>query len=127
MNILLVDDHALVRAGIRTLINDIDSLRVVGEADGVARGLALVHELQPDLVVTDISLGSENGLDLLAAIKRERPATRVLVLSMHSEDEIVSDALRLGADAYLLKDSAPGELEIALYAVKLLQRSHSIC
>jgi DNA-binding NarL/FixJ family response regulator len=117
MNILLVDDHALVRAGIRTLINEIDGLRVVGEADGVARGLALVHELQPDLVVSDISLADESGLDLLAAIKRERPATRVLVLSMHSDDETVSDALRLGADAYLLKDSAPGELEIALYAV----------
>jgi DNA-binding NarL/FixJ family response regulator len=118
MNILLVDDHALVRAGIRTLINQIDSFKVVGEADGVERGLALLRELEPDIVVTDISLGSESGLDLLAAIKRDRPATRVVVLSMHSADEVVSDALRLGADAYLLKDSAPGELEIALHAVE---------
>jgi DNA-binding NarL/FixJ family response regulator len=118
MNILLVDDHALVRAGIRTLINQIDSFRVVGEADGIERGLALLRELEPDLVVTDITLGNESGLDLLAAIKRERPATRVVVLSMHSADEVVSDALRLGADAYLLKDSAPGELEIALHAVE---------
>jgi DNA-binding NarL/FixJ family response regulator len=118
MNILLVDDHALVRAGIRTLINQIDSFRVVGEADGVERGLALLRELEPDLVVTDITLGKDSGLDLLAAIKRERPATRVVVLSMHSADELVSDALRLGADAYLLKDSAPGELEIALHAVE---------
>ena len=118
MNILLVDDHALVRAGIRTLINQIDSFQVVGEADGVERGLALLRELGPDLVVTDITLGNESGLDLLAAIKRERPATRVVVLSMHSADEVVSDALRLGADAYLLKDSAPGELDIALRAVE---------
>jgi DNA-binding NarL/FixJ family response regulator len=117
MNILLVDDHALVRAGIRILINQIDGFRVVGEAEGVERGLALLRELAPDLVITDISLGNESGLDLLAAVKRERPATRVIVLSMHSEDEVVSDALRLGADAYLLKDSAPGELDIALHAV----------
>lgn len=118
MNILLVDDHALVRAGIRTLINQVDSFRVVGEAEGVERGLALLRELEPDIVVTDITLGKESGLDLLAAIKRERPVTRVVVLSMHSADEVVSDALRLGADAYLLKDSAPGELEIALHAVE---------
>jgi len=118
MNILLVDDHALVRAGIRSLINQIDSFRVVGEADGVERGLALLRELEPDLVVTDITLGNHSGLELLAAVKRERPATRVVVLSMHSADEVVSEALRLGADAYLLKDSAPGELEIALHAVE---------
>jgi DNA-binding NarL/FixJ family response regulator len=118
MNILLVDDHALVRAGIRILINQTDRFRVVGEADCIERGLALLRELAPDLVITDISLGNENGLDLLAAIKREQPATRVAVLSMHSDDEVVSEALRLGADAYLLKGSAPGELDIALHAVE---------
>lgn len=117
MNILLVDDHALVRAGIRTLIHQIAGFQVVGEADGIEPGLALMRELLPDLIVSDITLGNESGLDLLAAIKAERPDTRVVVLSMHSDDEVVADALRLGADAYLLKDSAPGELEIALHAV----------
>jgi DNA-binding NarL/FixJ family response regulator len=117
MNILLVDDHALVRAGIRTLINQVAGFCVIGEADGVTRGMALLRELQPDMVVSDISLGSESGLDMLAGVKRELPQARVIVLSMHSADEVVSEALRLGADAYLLKDSAPGELEIALHAV----------
>lgn len=118
MKILLVDDHALVRAGIRTLIHQIDQFQVVGEADSVGQALVRLAETQPDLVVTDISLGEESGLALLAAIKREQPRVRVVVLSMHSSDEVVSEALRLGADAYLLKDSAPGELEIALRAVK---------
>ena len=117
MDILLVDDHALVRAGIRTLINQIGDCRVVGEADSVGAALARYEECRPDLVVTDISLGEESGLSLLGTLKREHPRTPVVVLSMHSADEVVSEALRLGADAYLLKDSAPGELDIARRAV----------
>jgi DNA-binding NarL/FixJ family response regulator len=117
MNIVLVDDHALVRTGIRYMINDIDGLAVVGEASGNVRAMELVCTLRPDIVVTDISMGDDSGLDLLAQVKRAAPQTRVVLLTMHASEEMVSEALRLGADGYLLKDSTAGELEIALRAV----------
>jgi DNA-binding NarL/FixJ family response regulator len=117
MNIVLVDDHVLVRTGISYMINGIDGLTVVGEASGNAKAMELVCSLHPDVVVTDISMGEDSGLDLLAQIKRAAPRTKVVLLTMHSSEEMVSDALRLGADGYLLKDSAPSELEIALLAV----------
>jgi len=117
MNILLVDDHVLVRTGISYMINGIDGLTVVGEASGNAKAMELVCTLHPDVVVTDISMGDDSGLDLLAQVKRAAPKTKVVLLTMHSSEEMVSEALRLGAEGYLLKDSAPSELEIALLAV----------
>lgn len=117
MNVVLVDDHALVRAGISNLINHLGDFVVVGEASDLLDAMALVRELRPHVVVTDITLGEENGLDLLPRIRAESPRTRVVMLSMHASEELVAEALRLGASAYLLKESAPNELEIALRAV----------
>lgn len=117
MNVVLVDDHALVRAGISSLINKLDDFVVVGEANDLLHAMQLVRELRPHVVVTDITLGDENGLDLLPRIRAESPQTRVVILSMHASEELVAEALRLGASAYLLKESAPNELEIALHAV----------
>ncbi|AVR98628.1 response regulator [Pseudoduganella armeniaca] len=118
MNIVLVDDHALVRAGIRTLIDQIDSFRVVGEASGNAEALALVEQLQPDVVVTDLTMGQDSGLDLLRDVHHDHPDLPVVILSMHASEEMVAEGLRLGAAAYLLKEAAPSELEIALQAIK---------
>jgi len=117
MNVVLVDDHALVRAGICTLINQIPEFTVVGEASNLLEAMELVRQLRPHVLVTDITLGEENGLDLVPRVQTESPRTRVAILSMHASEELVAEALRLGASAYLLKESAPGELEIALRAV----------
>lgn len=117
MNVVLVDDHALVRAGISNLINQIDSFVVVGEASTRMDAMALVRQLRPHIVVADITLGEESGLDLLEPIRQASPATRVIILSMHASEELVAEALRRGAASYLLKESAPSELEIALQAV----------
>lgn len=116
-NILLVDDHALVRAGIRNLIHQIDDFEVVAEASGVEEAKALMKTLQPDLVITDISMGDGSGLDLVRALKTSHPALRVVILSMLASEEVVGEALRMGVAGYLLKDAAPAELEIALRAV----------
>jgi DNA-binding NarL/FixJ family response regulator len=117
MNVVLVDDHALVRAGICNLINQIDGFTVVGEASNALDLMELVRAMRPHVVVADITLGAESGLDLLPQIQEASPKTRVIILSMHASEELVAEALRLGAAAYLLKESAPSELEIALRAV----------
>lgn len=117
MNVMLVDDHALVRAGIRALVDQVDSFRVVGEAAGTAEALALFERISPDLVVTDLTMGQESGLDLLREVRARRPEVPVIILSMHASEELVAEALRLGAAAYLLKEAAPSELEVALLAV----------
>jgi DNA-binding NarL/FixJ family response regulator len=117
MNVILVDDHALVRAGICNLINQLDDFTVVGEASNNLEAIELVRSIRPHVVVTDISLGDESGLDLITPIREDSPKTRVVILSMHASEELVAEALRLGASAYLLKESAPNELEIALRAV----------
>lgn len=117
MNVVLVDDHALVRAGISTLINQIDGFVVVGEASNRLDAMELVRQLHPHIVVADITLGEESGLDLLEPIHQASPKTRVIILSMHASEELVAEALRMGAASYLLKESAPSELEIALRAV----------
>lgn len=117
MKVILVDDHALVRAGISNLINQIDGFQVVAEASNNDDALALVRHHLPDVLVADITIGEQSGLDLLVPVAEASPRTRVIVLSMHASEELVAEALQLGASAYLLKESAPGELEIALQAV----------
>jgi DNA-binding NarL/FixJ family response regulator len=116
MNVVLVDDHALVRAGIRSLIDQIGDFMVVGEASNLLDAMELVRQMRPQIVVADITLGEESGLDLLPRIAAESPKTRVVILSMHASEELVAEALRLGASAYLLKESAPAELDIAIRA-----------
>lgn len=117
MKVILVDDHALVRAGISNLINQISNFQVVGEASNNHDALALVQQHLPDVLVADITIGEESGLDLLVPVAQASPQTRVIILSMHASEELVAEALQLGAAAYLLKESAPGELDIALQAV----------
>lgn len=117
MNVILVDDHALVRAGISNLINQIDDFRVVGEASTNAEALALVRQHRPEVLLTDITIGEESGLDLMAPVMEASPGTRIVILSMHASEELVAEALQRGAAAYLLKESAPGELAIAMQAV----------
>ena len=117
LRVLLADDHTLVRAGLRKLLELIPGISVVGESgDGLAL-LALAEELQPSLVLMDIAMPGLNGLEATARLVKAMPGIRVMILSMHQNIEYVRRALRHGAVAYLLKDSAPMELERAITAV----------
>jgi DNA-binding NarL/FixJ family response regulator len=117
VRVLLADDHTLVRAGLRKLLESMPDYQVVGEAgDGVAL-LELAATLRPNLVLMDIAMPGLNGLETTARLLKAQPDVRVLILSMHQNEEYVRRALRHGAVAYLLKDAAPLELELALTAV----------
>lgn len=116
-SIVLADDHHLVRAGLRSLLEEIEGTRIVGETANGREAVALAASLRPDVVVMDISMPELNGIEATARIRAEAPATRVLVLSMHSSEDFVRRALSAGAAGYLVKDSAPLELRLALEAI----------
>jgi DNA-binding NarL/FixJ family response regulator len=117
LRVLLVDDHALVRAGMRSLLRDIEGVEVVGEAADGAEALVLAERERPDAVLLDIAMKGMNGLEAAARFRELHPGVKVLVLSMHASEEYVLQALRAGVVAYLLKDSATAELELALRSV----------
>jgi DNA-binding NarL/FixJ family response regulator len=117
IKVVLVDDHGLVRAGIKGLINQLNDFIVVAEASNPAEAMRSIAGAVPDIVVTDITMGADSGLDLVREVKQQYPATQVVILSMHASEELAAEALRLGASAYLLKEAAPQDLEIALRAV----------
>lgn len=117
VRILLADDHTLVRGGIRALLNDIKGIQVIGEASDGREALQLVEEQHPDIVVMDIAMAGMNGLEATMRITRDYPDVRVIILSMHMNEEYVLQALRAGAAGYLLKDSAIAELQLAIKAV----------
>ncbi len=118
LSIILADDHSLVRAGIRTLLEKLPGVTIVAESGDGRETLALVHQHNPDVVIMDITMPSLNGLDATARILRECPRTKVLILSMHTGEDYVIQALRAGATGYLLKDAATAELRLALEAVE---------
>jgi DNA-binding NarL/FixJ family response regulator len=117
VRVLLADDHVLVRAGIRALLEDLEGVTVVGEAGNGNEVLELARKHRPDVVLLDISMPGLGGLEASAQLKQEFPEVRVLMLSMHANEEYVLQALRAGAAGYMLKDSATAELELALVAV----------
>jgi DNA-binding NarL/FixJ family response regulator len=117
-SVMLVDDHKLVRAGVRALIEDIDGFSVIAESSDVASGYDLIQHLQPEIVITDISMPVETGIGLLERIRSSACHTKVLVLSMHATIDHVLSALCAGASGYLVKDAPTVELELALLAVR---------
>ena len=117
IRIVLTDDHALVRAGIRALCQTLPGVEVVAEASDGSQVLEMVKAHHPDVVLMDIAMKTLNGLDATAQIKREFPQVRVIILSMHTTEDFVQQSLKVGASGYLLKDSAAPELELALAAV----------
>ena len=117
LRVLLADDHALVRAGMRSLLRDIEGVEVVGEAADGAQALALAERERPDVVLLDIAMKGMNGLEAAARFRELHPGIKVIILSMHASEEYVLQALRAGAAAYLIKDSATAELELALRSV----------
>ena len=115
--VLLADDHTLVRAGLRKLLESIPQVQVVGEANDGLTVVEMAEQLKPQLILMDIAMPGLNGLESTARIMRACPDVKVLILSMHQNEEYVRQALRHGAVAYLLKDAAPMELELAIAAV----------
>lgn len=122
VRILLADDHQMMRAGIRALIQGFAGYTVVGETGDGREVLRLAKGLAPDLILMDLSMPGLNGLDATARVVKDHPDTRVVVLSMHTSENYVLDALRAGAAGYVVKDAAPEELEQALKAVASGQR-----
>jgi DNA-binding NarL/FixJ family response regulator len=117
IRVLVADDHAIVRTGIRHVLETEPGFTVVGEASNGAEALALAVELAPDVVVLDISMPGGSGLGTAAELRRRCPDTRILILSMHDNAEYVLESLRAGVHGYLLKDSAAAELGGAIRAV----------
>ncbi|PRA58863.1 MULTISPECIES: response regulator transcription factor [Pseudomonas] len=117
-NLLLVDDHSLIRAGVRALVMDIPGYRVIGEAEDGAQAVEMVQILNPDIVVLDLSMKQVGGLEALTTLKAQRPLCKVLILSMHTDPAMIMRALESGAHGYLLKDTTATELEHALAALR---------
>ncbi|AWM93423.1 DNA-binding response regulator [Pseudomonas sp. 31-12] len=121
-NLLLVDDHSLIRAGVRALVLDIPGYAVIGEANDGSQLLEMVEKLVPDIVLLDISMKETSGLEALQRLKRVRPQSKVLILSMHTDPALIMQALESGAHGYLLKDTTATELEHALDALRNNER-----
>lgn len=118
MKIVLVDDHAIVRQGLRALLENRAQVEIVGEAADGREALSLVEQVQPDAVIMDIAMPGLNGLETLVQLKKNNPTVKVIFLSMHVEEIYVARALRFGASGYVFKGSAYEDLELALKAVK---------
>ena len=117
IRVLLADDHALVLAGIRALVEELGGTQIVAEANNGRDAVALAKQHKPDLVIMDISMQELNGIEATAQIMAEVPATKVLILSMHTTEDFVRRAIKAGAVGYLVKDSAPLDLKMAIAAV----------
>lgn len=117
MDIVLADDHHLVRRGIRALLEALPDVHVVGEAGDGQTALELIERHRPHVALLDISMPGLNGLEVAARAAKSSPDTKVIVLSMHKGETFVAKALRAGVSGYLLKDAADQELTIALAAV----------
>jgi DNA-binding NarL/FixJ family response regulator len=117
IRVVLADDHTLLRAGIRLLLEEMDGIEVVAEAANGFEALEQLEAHRPEILLTDIAMPGVGGLDLTARVISEHPQTRVVILSMHKDEEYVRRAMIAGASGYLLKDSDTEELGLALRAV----------
>lgn len=115
--VLLVDDHPIVRHGIRRLIEKEPGLQVCGEAEDVADALTLIENDPPDIIVLDLSLKNSSGFDLILDVKQRWGDMRILVLSMYNEDVYAERVLRAGASGYIMKQEAPKKVITAIWAV----------
>lgn len=117
IRVLLADDHTLVRAGIRSLLEKMAGIQVIGEASDGREALELIKKTNPNIVLLDITMSGMNGLDISVRVVRDFPHIKVIILSMHANEEYVLRALKIGVSGYLLKDAATTELELALKAI----------
>jgi two-component system response regulator NreC len=117
LRVLVVDDHPVVRAGLRALVELQDDLHFVGEAADAGEAVRLAERRAPDVVLMDVSMPGTNGVDAIAEIRHLRPGVRILMLSIHDEAEYVREAFAHGAMGYVLKEAAPTELVTAIHTV----------
>ncbi len=117
IRVVLADDHAILRDGLRALLESHDDILVVGEAATGLDAIRVVRELQPDVVVLDVAMPQLNGVEATRRIKAETPGARVLILSQHDEEEYLLAVLRAGADGYVLKRAAGPDLAAAIRTV----------
>jgi DNA-binding NarL/FixJ family response regulator len=127
--VMIIDDHALFRAGIKALLGAYDEFDVVGEACDGFEGMQMVTRLEPDLIISDLSMPNINGTEAIISIKKRSPNTKVLVLTVHKAEEYIHNSLQAGADGYMLKDDTQQELIAAIRQVLLNNKylSPSIC
>ena len=116
IKVVLVDDHHIVREGVKALLSARPDIQVVGEASDLAGAFALLEHVQPHVMVLDVAVGKEDSLSALPALKARRPDLKVLILTMHSDAETVRQALANGASGYLVKGAYSSELDIAIRA-----------
>lgn len=117
IRILIADDHALVRKGLRTFIANDPGIEVVGEAEDGVEAVLLADSLQPDVILMDIMMPRQDGVEAIKQIKLKNPAARILVITSFTEDDKVFPAIKHGALGYLLKDSSPAQLVQAIHSV----------
>jgi len=117
INVLVVDDHAVVREGIRHVLSESAGFNIVGEAANGAEALSLAESLEPEVVLLDITMPAESGLEVAAKLRKLVPTSRILILSMHDQSEYLLQAVRVGASGYVLKDTDPAELRDAVRTV----------
>lgn len=114
IRVLLADDHAIVRAGLKEILSDTGDIAVAGEATNGNEALELVREHDYDIAVLDLTMPGRSGIELVRQMKEEKPGLRVLVLTMHSEEQYAVRALKAGASGYLTKESAAEQLVTAI-------------
>lgn len=117
IKVLIADDHALIRKGLKQILDDTEDMRVMGEAESGMQTLRMLQESEYDLVLLDISLPDKNGVEVLKQIKQNHPQLPVLMLSMHAEDQYAVRSMKSGASGYLNKQSAPNQLVAAIRQV----------
>lgn len=117
IRVLLADDHTLVRTGLRLILEQMDNVEVVAEANTGREALQQVKTTSPDIILMDITMPDLNGLEATAYLAQDSPAVRVVILSVHANEQYVQQAVRADAAGYLLKDAAETELEMAIRAV----------
>ncbi|HQG13360.1 MAG TPA: response regulator transcription factor [bacterium] len=122
IKLLLVDDHKIVRDGMRSLLSEGKEISVIGEAENGRQAVALAKELKPDVILMDIAMPDMNGIEAASQIIRENERIKVLILSMHSEKMFVSKAFAAGVSGYLLKDCDIEEILSAIRAVQANQK-----
>ena len=117
IRVLLAEDHTIVRSGLRSLLDDEADIQVIGEAEDGRQAVEEVERLLPDVVLMDITMPGLNGLEAARRIKKRFPEVKVLVLTMHANEEYIFQVLRAGASGYLVKQAAPAELVWAIQAI----------